>query len=178
MTHWLPNAIGYQVVWFAAVAGAGRGWWWAGPAAFLVFAAWQLAVSDVRRADAVLLVAAGAVGFTLDSLWAGSGLLRYATPVPSATFAPVWIVALWMAFALTLNHSLALLKTRIGLGLALGALGGPLAYAVAAHTWNAVAFGVSETTALLSLALGWSLALPALLLFAQRLAPLPRKAFA
>ena len=30
---WLPNAIAFQLVWLAAVGGAGRGWWWSGPLA-------------------------------------------------------------------------------------------------------------------------------------------------
>ena len=38
----LSNAIGYQVTWIAAVAGAGWGWWWLGPAICLLFIAWHL----------------------------------------------------------------------------------------------------------------------------------------
>jgi len=39
MAMWpnLRNYLALQLVWLAAVAGAGRGLWWAGPAALAVF---------------------------------------------------------------------------------------------------------------------------------------------
>lgn len=173
MKHWLPNAIGYQLVWFATVIGAGRGLWWAGPAAFVLFAAWQLAVTRWRRADVLLCLAGGATGVLVDSIWAGSGLMRYAAPVPSDHFAPVWIVTLWMSFALTFNHSFALLKSRLLLAAALGAAGGPVAYAVSGSAWDAVDLGARPGPALLALAVAWAIALPLLFLLARRLAPTP-----
>ena len=171
MKHWLPNAISFQLVWIAAVGGAAQGWWWAGPLAVLLFAAWQIPASRTRRADLLLCLIAAAIGFALDSLWTMSGLMRFATPVPSPLFAPVWIVALWVGFALTLNHSLAALKSRLALAAALGAIGGPLAYAIAAHAWSAVDLGAAPGASLLALAFGWAVATPLLMHFAARLAP-------
>lgn len=173
MRHWLPNALSYQLVWIAAVGGAARGWWWAGPVAVVLFAAWQLPLSRHRRADVLLCLVAMAVGFVVDSIWAGTGLMRFASPVPSTQFAPLWIVALWAGFALTLNHSLAALKPRLLLGTLLGACGGPLAYAIAERAWDAVDMGARPGPALLALAVAWSLVTPLLLVAARRLAPLP-----
>lgn len=176
MRHWLPNAIAYQLVWFATVGGAGYGWWWAGPVAFVVFAAWQLPRSgalrsDLLRADVLLCVAAAVAGAVVDSIWAGTGLMRYASPLPSSQFAPVWIVTLWMSFALTFNHSLAMLKPRLLLAAGLGACGGPLAYAISGRAWEAVDLGVRFGPALLALAIAWAIVLPLLFLLARRLAP-------
>lgn len=47
------------------------------------------------------------MGFVVDTVMAATGLLRYASPVPVEGIAPVWILSLWMGFALTLNHSLS-----------------------------------------------------------------------
>lgn len=171
----LANAIGYQLVWFATVAGAGEGLWWAGPASASAFIAWQLVSSRCRRADAWLLLAAGLTGAVLDSIWASTGMMSFAAAVPSAQLAPVWIVTLWMSFSLTFNHSLALLKSRLWLATALGALGGPVAYAISGQAWDAVQFDSRPGPALLALALGWAIATPLLLRLARHLDPLPAK---
>lgn len=176
MKRLLANAISFQLVWIAAVGGAARGWWWAGPLAVAAFAAWQLPLSRTRRADVLVCLVAAVIGFVVDSAWAASGLMRFAAPVPSAQLAPVWIVALWVGFALTLNHSLATLKHRLALGAALGLAGGPLAYAIAERAWDAVDMGDAAVPALLALALAWGLVTPLLLIVAGRLAPDPATA--
>ena len=168
MNLWI-NAIAYQTTWLAAIGGAAAGWWWAGPLALLLFAAWQLPRSAQRRADAWLLGSAALLGFAVDSLFAQTGLLSYAAPVPWAQWAPVWIVALWASFALTLNHSLGWLKQHLQVAAVLGAIGAPLAYSAAARS-GALAFPPSATATLLLLALTWAVLAPALSLLATRLA--------
>lgn len=161
MNLWI-NAVLYQATWLAAIAGAGHGWWWAGPAALAVFGAWQLMVSMQRRADLLLLVCAAVIGFIVDSTLVQAGLLAFAAPVPWAQLAPVWIVALWMSFALTLNHSLAYLKSHLALAAVLGAVGAPVAYWIAAHAWQALHFVATPKLALGALALAWAVLAPAL----------------
>ncbi len=161
MNLWI-NAILYQATWFTAIAGAGRGWWWAGPAALTVFAFWQLAVSRQRRADIILLLCTAAVGFVIDSMFADTGLLHYASALPWAHLAPIWIVALWMSFALTLNHSLGYLKSHLLLAAALGGVGAPLAYLAAARAWGALSFPDAPLPTLILLAVLWALLTPAL----------------
>lgn len=169
MNNWI-NVAFYQATWFAAIAGAARGWWWAGPSMLAAFAVWQLAVSDERRADLGLMACAAIVGFAVDTLCVRGGMLTYAAPVPAPDFAPVWIVALWMSFALTLNHSLAWLKAHLALASVLGAVGAPLAYLAAARGWNALSFSARPALALGTLAIAWAILAPALFLLARRLA--------
>lgn len=167
MTLWI-NALFYQATWVIAIAGAAHGWWWAGPAALAVFAAWQLTVSLQRRADALLLMYAAAIGFAIDSAFAQSDLLSYAAAAPWAHLAPIWIVALWMSFALTLNHSLAYLKTHPRFAAALGGVGAPLAYLAAAH-WGALVFPTLFLPALILLSAGWAVVTPVLCRLAETL---------
>lgn len=167
MTVW-ANAIGYQLVWFAAVWGAAHGDWWLAPLALLPFAGWYLSRPD-GRVDACLLPIAIAVGLVLDSALAASDLVAYASALPSPHAAPVWIIAIWAAFSLTLRHSFRFLHGRLPLAAAFGAIGAPLAYFGAGRGWHAVAFPRGTAVALAALALGWLLALPLLIASAARI---------
>lgn len=163
----LLNAVGYQAVWIIAVSGAGAGLAWPGPVAALLFAAFTLATGGRREADLRTLALALPVGFTLDSALAASGWLVYAESWPGGWAAPLWVWALWTAFAMTLNHSLDVLGGRLALTALLGAVGGPLAYAAAAGAFEAVSFARPFAQVMLVLALAWGTVLP-LLVYANR----------
>jgi len=165
---WLPNVLGFQIVWMASVGGAAHGWWWLGPAALAAFAAMQLKLSRQRRADTILMLGSAVLGFGIDTLWVQAGWLDFRSPLPWPSAAPIWIVAMWMGFALTLNHSLAALKTRPLLAVMLGLLGGPLAYYAAERAWGAVTIAPSPAP-YVALAIAWGLLTPALLRAAQHL---------
>ncbi|MDE2137946.1 MAG: DUF2878 domain-containing protein [Gammaproteobacteria bacterium] len=157
----IANLLGYQIVWLIAVVGAGRGLVWPALAGLAVFAAWQLARSQAPRSDLKLCAVALVLGVLLDGALAHSGLLRYAAPQPAvpAGGAPLWILALWGAFALTLNHSLAWLRRRRLAATLLGVVGGPLAYLAAARLSQAVVFSAAPAAAIVALAAGWGVAL-------------------
>lgn len=166
MNAWL-NALGYQLVWLAAVWGASHGRWWLAPLALLPFALWYLSRRD-GRLDVQLIALVGLGGAAMDSLYAASGAVAYAAPVPSAQAAPLWIVAIWAAFALTLRHSFRFLHGRPWTAACIGGLGAPMAYLAAASGWHAVRFPHGTLTALLPLGLSWAIALPAMLWLAAR----------
>ena len=167
MNLWI-NAVCYQATWLAAIGGAARGWWWLGPLMALLFAAWQLRVSLRQRADVRLLGCAMVIGFAVDSMFAQAGLIGYGAAYPWPQLAPLWIVALWASFALTLNHSLAYLQTHLLLAALLGAIGAPLAYSAAAR-WGALTLIAPTVSTLCALGLAWAVLTPALSLLAQRL---------
>ena len=158
MSQW-ANFAGYQFVWFAAVCGASRGLTWPALLAMAFFAAWQLRVSQSRTADLRLSGIALLMGVLLDGTLNASGLLHYTArsmELPAGG-APLWILALWVAFALTFNHSLSWVTGRTLLSLSLGAVGGPLAY-LGAGRLGAVSFAAPAWRGLLGLAAGWGLA--------------------
>jgi hypothetical protein len=78
---------------------------------------------------------------------------------------------LWIAFALTLNHSMGFLRGRPWLAAAFGLAGGPLAYWVAVKVWNAASFGPSELQSLLVLGIVWAVLTPILMYLAVRMVP-------
>ncbi|GGY16355.1 membrane protein [Rhodanobacter panaciterrae] len=167
MKFW-ASLIGYQLVWFAAVIGAGRGLAWPGIVGMLLYAACQLAAARHYQADLSLMATAIVLGLLVDGGLMRAGLASYATPWPSAALAPAWILALWATFAMTFTQSLSWLQTRLWLAVLLGGIGGPLAYLSASRGWHVVSFADPAWRGLLWLGIGWALATPALAWLARR----------
>jgi hypothetical protein len=165
MRFW-ANLLGYQATWFAVVWSAGRGTPWIGMLACMAFIALQWSASPMRAGDGRVLLAALACGLVVDGAAAASGLLQYAAPTPPLA-APIWILLLWGAFAMTINHSMAWFGRHPWWAVAFAAVGGPLAYLAAARGFGAVAFPPSAWPSLLWLGVAWALALPALLRIAN-----------
>lgn len=176
MSPALLNFIGYQGVWLVAVLGAGAGHWLRALLAGAVFAVAQLSFSRVRGADLKLVAVALVLGVLLDGLLSRSTWLQYATPAPALPQggAPLWILVLWVAFALTLNHSLRWLTRHAGWAIGLGLIGGPLAYLGAARLSGAVTFTAPAWRAVGMLALGWAVAMAVLTALARAGAPSAR----
>jgi len=153
------NLIGSQLLWLAAVGGAANDMAWLGPSAFLLFAGWQLFPGRRAKGDVTLVLIALPLGLLVDSTMAATGLARYASPGPIAWLAPMWILTLWMGFALTFNHSLANLMRRSRWAVAFGAVAGPLSYWVAQRAWGAVEFASPQWVPLLVLGVLWGVAM-------------------
>lgn len=171
MSKWC-NAIGYQLVWFCAVIGAGCGVWWPSVLAAAVFVGLTMSSSRQRIpggawVDARLIGVALVLGLLIDGGLAGSGWLRYAAAWPSSHWAPVWILGIWASFAVTVTRSLALLQRYPWVAVLLGAIGGPLAYLGAARGWGAVTFA-NPVPAVVTLVIAWAIAMPLLAVLARR----------
>ncbi|MGM0562913.1 MAG: DUF2878 domain-containing protein [Pseudomonadota bacterium] len=130
------NFLAFQGVWAACVLTAARGHIWLGLLSALAFALVTLSVSHYRRADLSLMALAVVLGGSLDTLWSWIGWMDYAAS-PWGHLAPPWILGLWFAFAMTLNHSLAWLRFRPAALAALAAMACPLSY-YAGHRLGAV----------------------------------------
>ena len=100
-------------------------------------------------------------GLLLDSLWIHLGVLDFG----GATYAPSWILLMWIAVALTINHSLVFLRDRPLLGALVVALFGPVAY-IGGDKLGAVQ--VPELSALWMVSLSWGLLFWLLFVLARR----------
>ncbi|MEM1436991.1 MAG: DUF2878 domain-containing protein, partial [Pseudomonadota bacterium] len=102
----VTNAVLFQLLWFAAVIGTGIYGLW--PLA--VLAAGVLLISILKlpgwRSDLRLASWLVPVGWLLDTLWVQSGIMIF----DDRPFAPLWIALLWFGVALSVNHSLSLLR--------------------------------------------------------------------
>jgi Protein of unknown function (DUF2878) len=174
----LWNFIGFQLTWVAAVGGAARGFWWLGPAALLLFAAYQLSVSPNRRADLRIMLLALGLGLLVDGLLHGSGMIFYTSdvqPWSAKWLAPVWILSLWLAFALALNHSMAYLQKYLALSALMGLIAGPLSYWFAEGTWHAIFIREPKWQVFAALAVAWGLVTPLMLWSAANWSRSPRR---
>lgn len=157
----LGNVALFQAGWLACVLGAAAGRAWVGPLAVGVVLAFHLV--GLGHIDEARLVGwCVAIGAAADSLLGGTGLVAYAAHPGPSFIAPVWIVAMWANFGITLRHSLAWLSRRRLAASLLGVLGGPLAYAAGSR------LGAIEVSSdgILALALLWGAALPLLMALA------------
>lgn len=164
----LVNFVAFQVVWFAAVIGASKGLWWPGPVAVVVFAIAHLSSPMRVGGDGLLIAVALLLGVIIDSAYAVSGVLSYTAPFPSTQLAPLWILALWVGFALTLNHSLAYLAHRPLIATIAGAVVGPISYWSAGRAFDAVELGDPLWHSVFALSFGWAGAMLVLSLVARR----------
>ena len=162
------NFAGFQITWLACVAGAGAGYPLLGPLAAALWLTLHVAWLDSGRGvELRLLAAAAAIGYALDSALALGGAIAFPAHAGPALPTTPWMVALWMAFAATLRHSLNWMRRRYVPGAFAGALFGPLAYA-AGERLEAIAVA-AQPVAWLAIAAAWALALPLLLWLRERL---------
>lgn len=164
------NFVASQLLWLTSVYGAANRMAWLGPAFFVLFAAWQLQPSRRASSDLRLMLIALPLGVLVDSTMAASGLARYASPGPLPWLAPLWILALWMGFALSFNHSAAYLLRRPTLAVAFGVIGGPLSYWIAQNAWGAIEFAQPVWPGLLVLGFMWGSAMALLSIACRRYA--------
>ena len=160
------NFVLFQLGWFACVLGAAHGRPWVGVLSVVCIAAWHLSRARLPRRELLLLALAAACGLLFDSALSLLGLAHFTSGVVVAGFAPLWMIALWVLFATTLNVTLRWLHGRSARAAARGCVGGALAY------YSGVRLGAMSltplATALAVVAVGWSLLTPLLLVAARR----------
>ena len=120
----IANAVIFQATWFACVIGGAAGqpiWGFLGVGVLLGLNVGQ----PLIRADLWIMAILAVVGFAIDTAWIALNVLSYEG---GALLAPAWILALWLAFALTVNHSMAWLQPRPWLAGLLAAVFAPVTY--------------------------------------------------
>lgn len=158
------NFILFQLAWFACVLGAAKAMPWAGVGVTFIILCWHFYSAKQAKPEIALMLAALFTGAVFDQSMLALHLIEYQAHGWSSWLVPVWILALWLAFASTLNVSLAWMHERYVVAMLFGAVGGPLAY-LAAQKLGAVT--VTSSNAYIALAIGWGLITPLLVLIAK-----------
>lgn len=179
---WLKiiNALGYQAVWFTTLLGAGLGYFWLGFLSSVLFAAIMLVFGGKAKADIRIVTIGLILGIAIDSLFAASGWIQYAMPWTLVIMAPLWIIALWLSFSFTLNHSMEFLRHNYLAASLFGLLGGPLAYWCADRLFNVIEYGTDVSLVMSGLAVAWACVIPAIFYIDKQIAVMgaPNKASA
>ena len=165
MVHPFINIASFYFGWFACLLGATYNMPWLGVLVMAALLALHLFLTANRTQELRFILVTGLLGTSLDSLLMLGGLYTFTNHTLS-WLCPVWMTALWMGFASTLNHSMRWLRGRYGLAGLFGAAGGPLSYYAGAGL-GALTFVPSTRTTLMVLAVVWSLVVPGLLWLAS-----------
>lgn len=106
------------------------------------------------------------IGIAQDTALIQLGVLQF----DGGALPPVWLFAMWVLFATTLNHSLSWLQQRWWLAALLGAIGGPLSYLAGERLG---ALNVNRDL-LPILSITWAMSMPLLMQIVQRMKePMP-----
>ena len=164
----IQNFILFQIGWFSCVlSGATPGYSWIGVVVVAIIVTLHLLrANDISR-DASLVIAAMILGTLWDSSLVQAGLFTFPHSTAINGLAPYWIIAMWGLFATTLNVSMKWMKGKYLLASAFGAVGGSMAY-YAGHQLGAVEFSDTRS-ALVAVAAGWAIIMPALRAISERL---------
>lgn len=161
---------GFQCVWLTCAMGAA----WGTSIPALLAAGIFVAMRVISCGPAVVLPMAllsCAIGFLVESLFVGFGLIQYAAAWPSPHLAPAWIVALWLAFGATLETMAHVLGARAVVKASfLGAVFGPLSYAAGSRL-GALEIEEPLWLAYCAFAGGWALSFPLLIAACRRVGP-------
>lgn len=156
----------FQLSWPACVIGAAYGWLWGAVVVVGALAVWQLHPANRHPQDFSMVAICLTLGLVLDSAWIQLGLLSFAAPWPWPGIAPAWIMLLWLALALVINHSMALFRQRLLLIAVLGGIGSPMSY-YAGSRFGAVEWVAPAWQVVLATGLSWALVLPLLFWIAR-----------
>ena len=152
----------FQAGWFACVLGAAHGVPWAATAAagtVIGINLWWFSADAMR--DLRLCATVALIGFCVDTVHLRFGVFTLIGDPRFPHLCPLWLVALWAMFAMTLRGSLSWLAHRYGLAALLGAVAGPLSYLGGAKL-GAVTMHPNRAFSMAARAVGWAAALPLL----------------
>jgi hypothetical protein len=159
----LINFAAFQVGWFACILSAAWGHAWLGVLYVLLWAAAHVWMSMNRVVELRLL---GLVGYAADSVLVLTGVLAFPEQAVMGWPSTLWMTAMWVNFATTLNASLGWLRGRYSLGAAFGFIGGPMAYFGGAQL-GAVTLAEPMWRSLLVVGIEWAIATPLLLVLVR-----------
>ncbi len=165
MVHPFINITSFYLGWFTCLFGAVYNIPWLGMLVMAALLTLHLFLTANRTQELRFILVTGLLGTGLDSLLMLGGLYTFTNHTLS-WLCPIWMTALWMGFASTLNHSMRRLRGHYGLACLFGAVGGPLSY-YAGTRLGALSFVPTTRTTLMVLAVVWSLVVPGLLWLAH-----------
>ncbi len=124
MVHLIINAALFQLAWFCLVVGEVL----IGAicvASMLAHVLWRMKCNFRVLVFLIFVVSVGVIGDTALSILSVYDFNNTEHDLP---FTPIWLVLLWLAFALTLNHALDWLVNDLKFSLVLFAVFGPASY--------------------------------------------------
>jgi hypothetical protein len=148
-TVWF-NAVWFQSVWFCAVLGREN----LLPATLGLLLAHLILCRSLEK-ELLQLSTIAFIGIATDAILSATGVYQFDGNV----LIPLWLCALWVGFATTLNRSLSFFGRHSAVTIIVGAVGLPLNY-WAGERLGAVSFGYDLIPTLAILAVVWAVIFP------------------
>lgn len=163
------NAVAFQIAWFAALYGGIYDWLTLATLPALLAAIWHLSRNRFHiNAEIGLFIGVVILGFLIETAFVALGAITFVGAPLFGFGPPLWILAMWLAFATLPNGCLNWLKGKWVLQIALGGLTGPLSYLAGGKLGGATLHEpVLQSLAIIGI--GWAFALPVIFWLAGRL---------
>ncbi|WP_295799189.1 DUF2878 domain-containing protein [uncultured Microbulbifer sp.] len=157
----VASAVQFQIAWLFCVVVAN-------PIAVALFTLCNLCVHLRYVAnlpyEPVWILSVGCAGMLLDTAMFASGVLSSSG---GQAFPPIWLLLLWLNFAMALRYCFAFLQKSLWLSAAAGFFAGPASYFTGAYLNGGVVLMSPLFLGLLVLAATWAIFLPLLVALAR-----------
>ena len=128
-----------------------------GPLVTLIFIIGHLLIVNFNFRDIKIIIASIILGFIIDTLFLNFDFVIYKN---SINYAPLWIIAMWAGFSITLIYTLDSLQNKYFMAALLGLVGGPLSYQAGDSIGSIT---INHNYSYIVLAIAWAIAIPLLL---------------
>ena len=163
----IANFVLFQLGWFICILAAAYNYSAVSVLSCAAIIGLHLSMLSDAKPEVKLILISACIGFVVDSLNIAFNIFQPAQ-AQTLPLAPLWLVALWMLFAICLRHSLSWLGRKPLLSAAFGAVCAPLAYYAGARL-GAVQMPHNDITlSLFAIGLEWALITPWLFTMAKR----------
>lgn len=158
----LLNAVAFQIAWFAALYGGILDLALLAVLPALAAATWHVVLMRHQaRSELKLFAAVLVLGLVVETAFVTLGTITYIGSPLYVFGPPLWILAMWLAFATLPNGCLNWLHGKRLLQVVLGGLTGPLSY-LAGGKLGGATLHEPILASLAIIGIGWALALPAI----------------
>jgi Protein of unknown function (DUF2878) len=166
----LLYVVGQTAGWFACVLGAAHNKHWLGVFVVMGLLVMHVVTKGNRSVGRIMVVVLVSIvfGFCFDSLLIFAGVyepVRWLVPSP---FAAIWLVTLWVNFALIIDVPLQWLQQHLVVAAVFGGLFGPAAY-LGGRRLEAIQIAEPTGLNIAALAVAWAFGLAVLMLLARLL---------
>ncbi|MCG8407826.1 MAG: DUF2878 domain-containing protein [Phycisphaerales bacterium] len=165
----IVNFVAMQAGWFICVMGAAAESFVVGPVFVAAHLLLHFFLTPDRVRDVFVLLVAGILGIVADGTLMQLGAIAFDSGVIGGWIAPLWMIALWVNFATSLNLTLEFLHGRYVLSVLFGAFGGAAAYVGGARL-EALSMPPGMWRGGAAVAVVWAVATPVLVWMSARFA--------
>ena len=153
----LYDLLGFKVCWVLCAFCSVWEKPYLGPLVTLIFIIGHLLIVNFNFRDIKIIIASIILGFIIDTLFLNFDFVIYKN---SINYAPLWIIAMWAGFSITLIYTLDSLQNKYFMAALLGLVGGPLSYQAGDSIGSIT---INHNYSYIVLAIAWAIAIPLLL---------------